>query len=70
MAGNANAIKWSGIEGEITYEVFKDGKSLLQQKETTFIVKLHEYKMYWVRALNTKRAGSFLSELFGYFSND
>ncbi len=70
VAGKANAITWSGIEGEITYEVFRDGKSLLQQKETSYNVKPDEYGMYQVRALDAKRAGSFLSEPIGYFSNE
>jgi hypothetical protein len=68
--GNASRIKWSGIEGEIAYEIFKDGKILQQQKETSYYVKPDDGGMYQVRAMDAEGNGSFLSEPFGYYASE
>ncbi len=70
LVGKANAIKWPGIDGEITYEIFKDGKSLFQQKETSFNVKPEAFGIYQVRTLDASGTGSFLSEPLGCYSNE
>jgi hypothetical protein len=70
VGGRENIIKWTAIEGAINYEIFKDGKSFLQQKEISFTMKPDEIGIYQVRALDESGNGSFLSEPISYFSTE
>jgi hypothetical protein len=57
-----NILSWKSIKNAVKYQVYKNGKALLTQKETSLKVDANEYAEYQVASVDVKGVASFASE--------